>query len=63
MDHVLVNAAAPRIILPRPDWEILVSELAPDAENLQAFGVIAVDQKVVSHGSAGDAYDMCRVRS
>jgi hypothetical protein len=59
MDHLLVNAAAPRIILPRPDREILVSELAPYAEDLQPFGLIGVDQKVVSHGSVGDGHDMC----
>ena len=50
-----MNAAAPRIILPWPDSKILVSELAPDAEDLQPLGLVAVDQKVVSHGSIGDA--------
>ena len=56
VNHVLVDAAAPRIVLPRADREIVVSELAPDAEDLQPFGLVAVDQKVVSHGQyVGDA--------
>ena len=45
--------------------EIVVAELAPHAENLQALGVIAVDQEVVSHiGYSGAApVDQARGRN
>ena len=49
MHHVLANAAPARVIPVRPDSEIVVSELAPDAEYLDAFGGVAVDQEVVFH--------------
>ena len=41
VDHVLVNATPTRIVLLRAHGEIVVAELAPYAENLQALGVKA----------------------
>jgi hypothetical protein len=50
MDHVLVDASSTRIAARRPHPEIVVSERAPNGEDFDSFGVVGVDQEVVSHG-------------
>src|SRR5215213_4908070 len=40
MDHLLVDASATRIVLFRPQRQVVVLELAPDAQNLQSFALI-----------------------
>jgi hypothetical protein len=50
MHHVLVHAASTRIVELRPNRKIVISELAPDAQDLHGFSVVAVYQKVVLHG-------------
>src|SRR5207237_9321926 len=49
MHHVLAHAASPRIVRLRTHVEILIAELAPHAEHLDALRLVAVDQEVVRH--------------
>ena len=49
MHHLLAHAASPRIVRLRTHVEILLPELAPDAEHLDALRLVAVDQEVVRH--------------
>ena len=60
--HVFVDASAARVIRAGPDRKVVVSELAPHAEDLQTFGRIAVDQKVVSHGFRDKTTPLGRTR-
>src|SRR6185312_3129603 len=50
VDHVLVNAAPTGIGTGRPNRQIVVLELAPDAHQLQALSVVSLDQKIISRG-------------
>src|SRR5262245_36883980 len=43
MHHVLVHAASARIRRMRPHWKILVPELAPDAQDFEPLGLVALD--------------------
>jgi hypothetical protein len=43
MDHVFVNAAPARVVVLRTNREVIVSELAPDAQHLHALSLIAID--------------------
>src|SRR5688500_16699258 len=51
MHHLLLHAPAAGIVGSRPHREVVVTELTPDAEDLQPFAVVALDQEVVRHGS------------
>src|SRR6185437_2557293 len=71
VDHVLMNAAPAGIGTGRPNLQIFVPELAPDAHQLQALSVVSLDQKIISHGydshlshklpTSGHAGDSCAV--
>jgi hypothetical protein len=50
MHHVFVNTPAAWVIGSGPYAKIRVSELAPDAQDLHDFRVVALNQKVVLHG-------------
>jgi hypothetical protein len=43
MDHLFEDAPSSRIADPRPNRKVVISELAPDAQDFEAFGVVAVD--------------------
>jgi hypothetical protein len=49
MHHVFVHAASARIVRVRPHWQVLVLELAPHAQDFDAFGLVALDEKIVFH--------------
>ena len=48
MDHLFAHAAPSWIVTFRSYQQILVSELAPDADHFDSLGFIAVDEKVVT---------------
>ena len=48
VDHVLMNAAPAGIGTGRPNRQIVVLELAPDAEDLHALGFARIDQSRTS---------------
>ena len=50
MNHVLVDASSSGIPWARPNREIGVGELAPHAQDLEPFGLIALDEERVAHG-------------
>jgi hypothetical protein len=45
MDHVLVRRPRPRL---RTETQILVLELGPDGEGLQALGVVRLEEELVA---------------
>jgi hypothetical protein len=49
VDHLFAHAAAAGIAGPRPGCHVRLGEFAPHAEHLQPFGLVALDQEVVSH--------------
>jgi hypothetical protein len=49
MNHVFMDAPAPRIAGTRAEEQILVQEFTPDADHLEPFGGIGLDQEVVNH--------------
>jgi hypothetical protein len=52
MHHLFVHAASARIAVLRPYWKLLILELAPYADHLDALGFVSFDQKIVLHNYA-----------
>ena len=54
VDHMLMNAPPTLVGTGGPHRQVLICELAPDTQHFQTFGIVGVNQKVVSHGSSDD---------
>jgi hypothetical protein len=58
MYHLLVHTPAARVDRMGPERQIRIREHAPHANDLQAFGGVGVDQKIIGHRTLPS--DVCR---
>ena len=54
VDHMLMDAPPTLVGSGGPHRQVLICELAPDTQHFQTFGIVGVNQKVVSHGFSDD---------
>jgi hypothetical protein len=51
VNHLFANAAAAGVRGVWTDEQIVVAKFTPNAENLDTFGLIGFDEKVIEHGA------------
>jgi hypothetical protein len=49
--HLLVHATSAWVIGMRTARKFVITKLAPDADDLDAFGGVGIDKKVIAHGA------------